>query len=317
MTTLVLHRYSPVHGLYHWQVHRFLARARPDLVVISQGANHDGVRVADTCRRTGVPYAIIAQKADDLYWPPDATRARMRAVYSGARATFFVAQHNRVITEQQIGQALPHSEVVRNPYLVPRDFAPAWPPGAGLRLACVGRLEIKEKGQDLLLRVLSRPAWRARDVSVTFFGLGQNAEGLADLARYLRLASVTFGGFRRDVAAIWQDHHGLVLPSRCEGLPLVVVEAMMSGRVPIVTAAGGSPEVVDDNQTGFLASAPTEDALDEAMTRAWQRRADWPRIGAEGARRIRTMVPASPEREFAARLLALCDSGASGATTLP
>jgi glycosyltransferase involved in cell wall biosynthesis len=306
--TARLLRASSLDRLYlHFRLRAFLRRFRPALAVVSQGGNHDGLGAAASCRRAGVPFALIAQKADDMYWPLDAGRDRMRSLYAEARAAYFVSEHNRAMTEEQIGAPLPHAEVVRNPYLVPRGDAPAWPStDQGLRLACVGRLYIKEKGQDLLLRVLSRPHWRERNLSVTFFGNGPNAQGLADMARYLRLSSVTFGGFVRDVPAIWRDHHGLVLPSRCEGLPLVVVEAMMTGRVPILTAVGGNTEVVDDNQTGFLAAAPTEDALDEAMTRAWDRRAEWPAIGAEAARRIRALVPESPQHVLADRILALC-----------
>jgi glycosyltransferase involved in cell wall biosynthesis len=124
-----------------------------------------------------------------------------------------------------------------------------------------------EKGQDLLLRVLARERSRTRPVSVTFYGSGHQREGLEGMAQQLGLTNVTFAGFVRDIAAIWTDHHALVLPSRCEGLPLVLVEAMLSGRVAIVTDVGGSSEVIEDNRTGFLAAAATEDSLDEAMER--------------------------------------------------
>src|SRR6266542_5770596 len=41
-----------------------------------------------------------------------------------------------------------------------------------IELACIGRLHPKEKGQDLLLRVLARGGWRDRPLSVTFYGDG-------------------------------------------------------------------------------------------------------------------------------------------------
>jgi glycosyltransferase involved in cell wall biosynthesis len=131
------------------------------------------------------------------------------------------------------------------------------------------------------------------------------------MARKDELTSVSFGGFVRDVASIWSDHHGLILPSRCEGLPLVLVEAMLSGRVPIVTNVGGSGEIVDDGVTGFLAGAPTEDSLDEAMERAWERRAEWPAIGAAAATKIRALVPPNPAELMAAMLLRIATSAES------
>jgi glycosyltransferase involved in cell wall biosynthesis len=280
------------------------ASARPDLVVLSQGGNYDGMLLAEVCMRLRLPYVLLSQKATDLYWPPDSRHKRLGAVYASAIESFFVAEHNRRVTEEQIGFALPRASVVRNPFLVPWERRSDWPGDErGIKLACIGRLYPMEKGQDLLLRVLARERWRKRPLTVTFYGTGFQAEGLQDMARHLGLTNVRFAGFVRDVAAIWNDHHGLILPSRCEGLPLVLVEAMLSGRVPIVTNVAGSGEVVDDNVTGFLAAAPTEDSLDEAMERAWTRRAEWRTIGAEAAERIRTLVPEDPARVFAEKLV--------------
>jgi glycosyltransferase involved in cell wall biosynthesis len=276
---------------------------RPDLVVISQGGNHDGYLLADVCRRLRLPYVLISQKASDLYWPPDLRRASIRRVFESARATYFVSQHNLRLTEEQFGIALPSAKVVRNPFLVPWQRRDDWPDESrGVRLACVGRLDAKEKGQDLLLRVLARDRWRARPLSVTFYGTGLHARGLEQMAQHLGLTSVTFAGFVRDVTTIWDDHHGLVLASRCEGLPLVLVEAMLSGRIAIVTDAGGNAEILEDGITGFLATASSEDALDAALDRAWTRRPDWPTIATTAADHIRTLIPEDPASVFAALL---------------
>ena len=289
------------------------ASRRPDLVIVSQGGNYDGFVFAEICRRMSLPYVMIAQKATDLYWPTDSHRASVRGVYAAARASYFVSEHNRRMTEEQLGITIPESSVVRNPFLVPWERRTDWPDESrGLKLACVGRLYPKEKGQDLLLRVLARERWRARDVSLTFFGSGAHRVGLEEMARFLGLRNVTFGGFSRDVASIWSDHHALVLPSRCEGLPLVLVEAMLSGRVPIVTDVGGSREVVEDGATGFLAPAATEDSLDEAMDRAWQRRQDWRGIGEEAATRIRRLVPEDPPEAFASQLVRVARAASQG-----
>lgn len=281
---------------------------RPDLIIVSQGGNHDGLALAGLFRMK-LPYVLIIQKASDLYWPTDSHGKRMRAVYGAARACFFVSEHNRRLTEEQLGMTLPQATIVRNPFLVPWDRRNDWPDdGDGLRLACIGRLYPMEKGQDLLLRVLARDKWRTRPLSVTFYGIGPQRAGLEAMAQHAGLTSVSFGGFVSNVSSIWNDHHGLILPSRCEGLPLVLVEAMMSGRVPIVTNVGGNSEVVDDGTTGFLASAPTEDSLDEAMERAWKRRADWRAIGTAGATSIRTLVPSDPGEVMAASLLSIAES---------
>lgn len=279
------------------------SRQQTDLVIISQYGNWDGALPANICRRMGVPYVLIVQKAADMYWPPDQDRAYLAQMYSEARWCFFVSDHNWHLTEEQLGCSISNASVVRNPIQVPREPRTDWPDESdGMRLACVGRLYPMEKGQDMLLRVLARDKWRQRDVRVTFYGEGPQRQGLEEMARYLDLTSVRFGGFVRDVSQIWDTHHALVLPSRCEGLPLVLVEAMMSGRVPIVTDVAGAREVVDDNETGFLA-APTEDGIDEALERAWIRRHKWKDIGACAAHSIREQVPPDPAATFADEIL--------------
>jgi glycosyltransferase involved in cell wall biosynthesis len=180
----------------------------------------------------------------------------------------------------------------------------------------VGRLYPKEKGQDLLLRVLALEKWRSRPVTLTFFGHGEQRSGLERMARLLGLEQVRFAGFSSDVPAIWATHHGLVLPSRAEGLPLVIVEAMMAGRVVVATDVGGNAEVIEDGRTGFIADAPTEASLDRALERAWERRHEWRTIGAAAAEAIRTLVPPDPAAFLADRLIALASdpSGADAGT---
>ena len=56
-----------------------------------------------------------------------------------------------------------------------------------------------------------------------------------------------------------------MLPSRFEGLPLALVEAMLCPRPAVVTNVAGNTEVIEDGETGFVAAAPTAGHLDEAM----------------------------------------------------
>ena len=109
-------------------------------------------------------------------------------------------------------------------------------------------------------------------------------------------------GFEPNIEGVWSQHHALLLPSRYEGLPLAVVEAMLCGRVCIVTDVGGNAELVEDNESGFVAAAPTVPLLDEAMERAWNRRHEWRQMGQSAARRVRERVSPDPVGDFATEL---------------
>jgi glycosyltransferase involved in cell wall biosynthesis len=279
---------------------RALKKVRPELAIISQAINFDGLIFALQCLKLNIPYVIISHKAVDFYWPDYRDRDYMTLVWKKALQCFFVSRHNLRLTEQQFGFSLSNSQVVINPMKV--SLTPVKYPSTsdGFRLACVGRLFLLDKGQDILLRILALDKWRKRPLEVTFIGAGVDYAGLTALKDYLQLNQVRFAGYR-EAGQIWSHYHGLILPSRSEGMPLVIMEAMAAGRMAIVTRAGGNAELVEDEVTGFTSEVNERD-FDQAMERAWCRRADWEDIGLKASRSIRRMVPGVPEEEFVQNL---------------
>src|SRR5256714_125345 len=148
-----------------------LTARRPDLVVISQGDNYDGLHFGYLCRKLRIPYTLISQKATDHFWPPDKSRRYRRGVFADAARCFFVSEHNRRLTEEQIGADLTNAEVVRNPYLVPADGPLPWPGREDecLRLAWGARPDLRYQGQGILLRVLARGKGEGRGLHSSFF----------------------------------------------------------------------------------------------------------------------------------------------------
>jgi glycosyltransferase involved in cell wall biosynthesis len=306
------------HRLLPDEPYRWLDQAPSDIVVISQGANFEGQFWASACRRRGIPYALISQAAGELWWLDDPATDSVRQAYESAAGSFFVSRANLELTERQIGMTIPRAHVIRNPFNVSYDAAPPWPADNGsLRLACVARIAAKFKGQDLIIEALALPKWRARPVHVTFFGAGPNERSLRHQAMLRGLLHVTFAGYVNDVEQIWAHNHALLLTSRVEGLPLAVVEAMLCGRPCIVTDVAGNAELLEDNFSGFVASAPTVVAVDEAMERAWQRREELPAIGARAAEAVRKHVPRDPAEVFARMLMGQIESSVAPQTSFP
>ena len=292
--------------------YRWLDQDSSDIVVISQGANFEGQYWAAACRRRGIPYALIAQAAGELWWLDDPATDHVRDAYLGAAASFFVSGANLELTQRQIGTAIPRAQVVRNPFNVSYDATPAWPADSGtLRLACVARIAAKFKGQDLIIEALAAPKWRDRPVHVSFYGAGPNERSLRHQAMLRDLSCVTFAGYVKEVEQIWAHNHALLLTSRVEGLPLAVVEAMLCGRACIVTDVAGNAELLEDNVSGFVAAAPTVPAVDEVLERAWQRRDQLPEIGARAAEAVRRHVPRDPAEVFARILMGQIESPAA------
>ena len=116
---------------------------------------------------------------------------------------------------------------------------------------------------------------------------------------------VTFAGYVERVEDIWAQNHVLVMPSRFEGLPLAMVEAVLCGRPVVATDVAGHSEIIKDGVTGFLADAPTVTSMAKALERMWERRYDLQVMGEAGAKNIRICVPADPAQAFGKKLQAL------------
>lgn len=283
--------------------------AGSSLVVVSQGSLSDGSPWLQAACSLGFRYCVICQGVAEVSWPSDDLSECLARLYQNADGAFFVSQANVHLARLQLAAPLPRARVVRNPFNVPYDARPPWPAnGAELSLAFVSRLEISGKGHDVLLQVLSLPHWRERGIHVYVYGDGPNERTLPRMVEQACLTSVHFGGFVNHPQEIWTKHHALILPSRHEGMPLVLVEAMLCGRPAIITDVGGARELVRDNVNGFLAKAPTVELLDEAMNRVWENRHRLREMGEQAAIDVRKFVGPDPAEDFVRDLLSLVEA---------
>ena len=285
------------HKAFPVQDHAWLGKLqpRPCFAFVSQGVNFDQatIDVGETLLEQRVPYAIVSQSAFPWFWPADGLAIRSGNVLKRAAASYFVSDMNLRLTRAQVGDPLSNGRVIRNPFHVDYDQPIPYPRGDVMKLACVGRLEPSVKGQDLLLEALSSDIWKNRPLHVTFYGSGPNGEIIKRMQRAFDVRNATFGG-HIPPQEIWRDNHALVLSSRAEGLPIVVVEAMLSGRICIVTDAGGNSEVIEDGVTGFIARDISAAGIRNALERAWERRGEWQAMGEWAAESIRQKVPRDP-----------------------
>lgn len=285
------------------RIHAKLRRFSPDLVVISQGEIADGLEWSRVCREAGIAYVQLVHCNGESFWFRKNDIIDAVASYTGARRVFCVSRGNLRLLQLQLGAVLANSEIAWNPCNVSSDSNPPWPDRSSvLKIACVGRLEPAAKGQDLLLQVLARPEWRDRPVEVSFFGEGSHELALRRMTEMLQLRNVQFRGHVNDVQAIWEEHHILALPSRFEGLPLVLVEAMRCGRPAIVTDVAGNAELCADGQTGFVAESASLTSFAKAMESAWQARSEWKQMGEAARHRVGILMPQDPVGVFCERL---------------
>lgn len=163
--------------------------------------------------------------------------------------------------ERLAGTGGPPRRVIANG-LGPEDFVVRAPDTTAADFLFIGELRAL-KGVDVLLEALKEIASR-RPVRAVIVGAGPDAEIFKAQAQTLGLAeTVTFPGAMpaHEAFALGRS---LVVPSRAESFPYIVLEAGAAGLPLIATDVGGIPEIVAGTQTSLIAPG-SADALARAM----------------------------------------------------
>ena len=155
---------------------------------------------------------------------------------------------------------------VPNP-VVAREAGPG-PAPRGPTILGVGRL-VPQKGFDILLRAFADGARDMAGWRVEILGDGPLRQELARLAETLGVRDrVVFHGHVDDPFPHYARASMFVLPSRFEGMPNALLEAMASGLPAVVSDASPGPlEEVTDGENGVVVPAGDATALTRAMTR--------------------------------------------------
>lgn len=171
-----------------------------------------------------------------------------------------------------------------------------------IRLVSVGMMTQLYKGQDTMLRAVANLKSRGNDVSVTLVGDGQYLPYLRDLSISLGLKdSVIFAGRLNagsEVRRYLDEADIFVMPSRQEGLPRALLEAMARGLPCVASNVGGIPELLPDDA---MVAPNDEEALAlkiEEFIKNDDLRLKHARMNLEHARRYHHAVVGERRRAF-------------------
>lgn len=120
------------------------------------------------------------------------------------------------------------------------------------RLGVIGRLS-SEKGVDVFLEALSLLRDRGIVASAVIAGDGPERSALETSVQARGLsASVVMPGTVQPVGSLYRELDAVVIPSRSEGLPNVLLEACRADKPFVATRVGGIPEIVAPHGAGVL-----------------------------------------------------------------
>ena len=241
---------------------QLLRQARPRVVVGFVGPTN--VTVILAARQLDLPVVVSERNDPALQELPAPWQHIRKRIYRWA--TLVTANSRGALDTMQAFVPSSKLAYVPNP-VVMRDPAPDPAPRGPIILG-VGRL-VPQKGFDILLRAFASGARDMAGWRVEILGDGPLRRELARLAETLGIRErVVFHGRVADPFSHYARAAVFVLPSRFEGMPNVLLEAMASGLPPIVSDASPGPlEEVTDGENGLVVPAGDVAALAGAMTR--------------------------------------------------
>ncbi|MCZ7595001.1 MAG: glycosyltransferase family 4 protein [Hyphomicrobium sp.] len=194
----------------------------------------------------------------------------------------FESDFIRRVYNRKVGARGVPERVIPNA-LQPGDFAPHQPNTDAADFLFIGELR-QLKGVDVLLQAIARLA-ALRPVRAVIVGAGPDATAFKALAHQLGLDAVVDFRDAMPARAAFALGRSLVVPSRAESMPYIVLEAAAAGIPLLATNVGGIPEIVNGTGTPLM---PPGDA--EALARAMQGFLDDPEGAKARAERLKTAV---------------------------
>jgi glycosyltransferase involved in cell wall biosynthesis len=145
-------------------------------------------------------------------------------------------------------------------------FQPTPAPGNGPPIAlCLARM-VPDKDHDTLLAAFRQMAHAVPEAELWLVGEGSRLGTIKAMARqFLPPERVKFLNPRKDVRPLHRQASLLVLSSKAEALPNVILEAMAAGLPVAATRVGGVPELVVPGVTGWLVEPGDAPGLAAAM----------------------------------------------------
>jgi glycosyltransferase involved in cell wall biosynthesis len=150
-----------------------------------------------------------------------------------------------------------------------------------------GRLE-EQKGHAVLFDALAEVRKRGLDFTLAVAGDGKLRGELEQRAEQLGIGNrVRFLGTLDDVGSLLAAADAVALPSLWEGLPLVLLEAMVRSRPVVATRVGGVPEAIDDGVHGVLVPPGEALPLADELERFHRKTERAVRLGRAAGERVR------------------------------
>ena len=262
----VRNTFGMVNAVHH--VHKAIKKEAPDVIVNFLDSvgymyilkNRFSKRYKMIVSERSDPYAHRGWSAKIRHWLLNMADT---IVFQTEGAKNFFDKNEKIIKK---------SVIIPNP-IIPRNtenrISPVSYSDRDNRIVSVGRLEILQKRQDLMIDAFEIIHRKHPELELHIYGEGNDKEKIQDIIDSRGLQSCVFlRGRTNDVENEIRKARAFVLTSDFEGIPNALIEAMLAG-VPSVStdcSPGGAALLINDGENGFIVQRENCIALAEAMT---------------------------------------------------
>lgn len=147
------------------------------------------------------------------------------------------------------------------------------------KIVALTRINIKEKALFELVNAVTMLKKRGQNLSLDIYGEGKDTEALRHHIKKNAVETlIHLKGFKMNPQDILPNYSVFVLPSKFEGLPLAILEALSMGLIIVASNVGGVPEIIEDGKTGFLIDGYSPENIVKALNKVFDYSDDLPRI---------------------------------------
>lgn len=239
-------------------IRRYIKEEKPDLIIATQAMMFLCCYIANIS--IGIPmiaadHTSFTRRINPLL---DFVRYRLYAKATGLS----------ILTKKDfniLGNKYPNKQVIYNPISFPILDTTAT---RKKRILCVGRLEVWDiKGFDIIIKIWAELAPQYPEWTLDIAGSG-DSKSKAYLEKMIEdnnLSSCILLGQVDDMKNLYSSSEIFALPSRMEGFPMVLMEAMSQGCACIAFEVGGATNEMLDENAGIIVKDGDIEAFKQAL----------------------------------------------------
>jgi glycosyltransferase involved in cell wall biosynthesis len=281
---------------------------KPSLLVVNQPGGYDilySKPLNFLLRKGSYKYCILTHSYSVYDHLSDIQIKKLSTIFNSASKLFFVAKKQAMYFHSYLKLQNANQQIVSNPLNIEKPVLLEYPIGNHkVKLAMVTTLFFASKGIDNLIGILAKDYWQEREWELEIYGSGPDRDALLSLIVQNDLSDrVRLMGFANCIEDVWKTNQILIMPSRVDAAPSVLLEAMACGRTAVCTDIGFCSEWIDDHINGFIAPSTTKDDFEKSLNEAFLNRHTWSKMGGMCYELVNTKHPKLPAKDFLTELV--------------